>query len=214
MTIQGMLLRIRNFYLRKSAKKRRKKLVSDDFTIISNNCWSGLICESYNVPKTSPTTGLYFMAEEYVKFLSNLKYYTQECEIEFISPEKSKHRSFYELDKRFGTYPIAKIGDVEIAMLHYKSEQEAREKWNRRCARINWDKLLVKMNDQNECSEEHMQAFCEMDFEHKLFFTVHKSWKIAECVKVFKGKNCINGLKEPFGKGYNGVNITDTINRL
>ena len=216
MTIQGILLRIRNFYLRKSAKRRKKDLLFDDFTIISNNCWSGLICESYNIPKTSPTTGLYFMAEEYIKFLGNLKHYIQECKIKFIPPEMSKHRDFYAQDKSFGAYPIAVIDDVEIAMLHYHSEKEAQEKWERRCQRVNWDKLVIKMNDQNECNEELVRKFCELDFENKLFFTVNKDWQFSDCVKVFKNrkKKHINGLKEPFGKGYNGVNITEFLNLL
>lgn len=39
--------------------KRRKKLTSTDFTIISNNCWGGMMYESYNLPKQSPTVGLF-----------------------------------------------------------------------------------------------------------------------------------------------------------
>ena len=215
MTFQGILLRLRNFYLRKSAKRRRKKLKSENFTIISNNCWGGLICESYGVQKTSPTIGCYFVAEEYIKFLSNLRYYTQECEIKFVSPAEAKHKDYYRNDKTFGSYPIALIGDVEIAMLHYHSEEEAKEKWERRCKRINFNKLLVKMNDQNECNEEHLHKFCELDFKNKLFFTVHKSWKKADYVKIFKKKGPhINSLMEPFGKGYNNVNITNILNSL
>ena len=99
-------------------------------------------------------------------------------------------------------------------MLHYHSEKEAKEKWERRCERINWDRLLVKMNDQNECTEEHLRKFCQLEFENKIFFTVNKHWKIDDCVKVFRGKNFINGLKEPFGTGYNEVNITNILNSL
>lgn len=35
------------------------------------------------------------------------------------------------------------IESIEIFFLHYHSEQGAKEKWERRIKRINWDKLLI-----------------------------------------------------------------------
>lgn len=34
------------------------------------------------------------------------------------------------------TYPIGKLEDLEIHFLHYKTENEAREKWERRTLRM------------------------------------------------------------------------------
>lgn len=62
-----------------------EKLIGRDFTIISNNCWGGMIYESYNLPKNSPTVGLFFFAEDYICFLENLKEFV-EAPLEFISP--------------------------------------------------------------------------------------------------------------------------------
>lgn len=42
------------------AKYRKKKLINSNFSIISNNCWGGMVYESYNLPKQSPTVGLFF----------------------------------------------------------------------------------------------------------------------------------------------------------
>ena len=36
------------------ANVRNKKLKNKDFTIISNNCWGGMIYEVYGLQKTSP----------------------------------------------------------------------------------------------------------------------------------------------------------------
>lgn len=49
-------------------------------------------------------------------------------------------------------------------------EQEAREKWERRIKRINWDKLLVKFNDQNGCTETEVNRFMGLPYKNKLFF--------------------------------------------
>ena len=57
-------------YLRlKYANKRQNELNNKDFTIISNNCWGGMIYESYNLEKQSPTVGLFFMAKDYIDFI-------------------------------------------------------------------------------------------------------------------------------------------------
>ena len=55
--------------------RRKRKLKNEDFTIISNNCWAGHVYRYYNLPYNTPTVGLYFYPDEYIRFLSNLKKY-------------------------------------------------------------------------------------------------------------------------------------------
>lgn len=74
MSVNGFKLLLRNKYIRSTSNFRKRKINNIDFTIISNNCWGGLVYESYGLPKNSPTVGMFFMAEEYIKFVSNLKY--------------------------------------------------------------------------------------------------------------------------------------------
>lgn len=194
MKLAGIALRLRKWYIRATAGLRRKAIDSGTFTILSNNCWGGLVYESYDLPKQSPTVGLYFMAEEYLKFLGNLEHYLS-CPMTFVKPEDARHKDFYSQDSRFGTFPIARVDDVEIAMLHYHSEEEAVQKWERRCKRVDREKLLVKMNDQNGCTEAHARAFLELPYKNKVFFTVN-DW--PGCVKL-PGKDTVGMLAEPFG---------------
>lgn len=44
---------------------------------------------------------------------------------------------------------IGKLDDIEVVFLHYKSEEEAYQKWNRRKKRINYNNLIFKFNDMN-----------------------------------------------------------------
>ena len=124
------------------ANHRKKQLKSVDFTIISNNCWGGMIYESYNLPKESPTVGMFFMAKDYIEFLSDLNGYIN-GKLTFIRPEESRWKDAPQVagDKRFGTYPVGVLSNgknsIEIFFLHYHSEQEAREKWERRIKRLN-----------------------------------------------------------------------------
>lgn len=137
-----------------------------------------MICEIYNLQKESPTAGLFFMAKDYIEFLSDLKGYI-EGELSFIKPEKSRWKEIPQIarDKRFGQYPVGVLSNgkntIEIFFLHYQSEREAREKWERRILRINWDKLLVKFNDQNGCTEEDVDSFMNLPFKNKLFLPVN-----------------------------------------
>lgn len=91
MTYEGFRLKVSKYWRKGLAKERQKKLLGKDFTIISNNCWGGMIYESYNLPKNSPTVGLFFFAEDYIRFLKDLKgirnsssqiYYTRRFKVE------------------------------------------------------------------------------------------------------------------------------------
>ena len=179
-TYEGLRLKILKYRRLGFANYRKKQLKNTNFTIISNNCWGGMIYESYNLPKESPTVGMFFMAKDYIEFLSDLKGYVG-GKLTFIKAENSRWKDKSQLseDRHFGTYPIGVLSNgintIEIFFLHYHSEKEAREKWNRRIKRINWDKLLIKFNDQNGCTEKEVERFMELPFRNKLFFTC-KHW--------------------------------------
>ncbi len=123
------------------------------------------------MPYTSPTVGLYFFAADYIKFVKNLSYYLS-LDIQFIKIEKSKN--FSKKDYERYSCPIGVLGDVEIIFLHYKSEDEAKDKWNRRIERINWDNLIVKFNDQNNCNKDMIYEFDELPYKNKICFIANK----------------------------------------
>ena len=129
-----------------------------------------MIYESYNLPKESPTVGMFFMAKDYIEFLSDLKGYIN-GKLIFINPEESRWKEAPQVsgDKRFGTYPVWVLSNGKntsgLFFLHYHSEKEAREKWERRIKRINWNKLLVKFNDQNGCTAEEVDKFMKLPLD-------------------------------------------------
>ena len=151
------------------AKRRIRKVNDPQFTILSNNCWGAHVYRFFGVPYDSPTIGLYFFTDEYIKFLSDIKRYLG-MKLDFIPSSESKYYDILKQRKETNKI-IGLLGDVEIVFLHYKTEDEAREKWTRRSARIHWDHLIVKMTEQNKCSLEAMQAFDKLPFEHKIVFT-------------------------------------------
>lgn len=143
------------------AIKNKQGLLKDDFSIISNNCWGGMTSEAYGLRKNSPTVGCYFYAEDYLKFIKRLDYYTS-MELKFIDVESSNHKEWIYEDGSENV-PIGRLDDVDIIFLHYANKEDAKAKWARRCKRINWNNLIFKFSKQNHATLEDLKSFDKMD---------------------------------------------------
>lgn len=163
---------LRKFIEKVLAPIRRSKLNRTDFTIISNNCWAGRVYQRYGLSYSSPTVGLFFWAEDYIKFISRLRYYMS-LELFMIPATESKHYDMLEKRNQLPC-PVGKLDDIEVVFLHYKTEDEAREKWERRKKRINWDNLYIKFSMMNCCTEDHLNQFENIDYETKVAFVNRK----------------------------------------
>lgn len=146
------------------------------FTILSNNCWGGHVYRFFYLPYTSPTVGLYFFTEDYLKFLKNLNHYLS-LDIRFITHDQSRFSKILK-ERNTPPCPIGVLDDIEIIFLHYHSEEEARKKWNRRKERMNRTKMIVKMSEQNLCTHDHLKSFDLLPYETKFVF-VHKDYGIS-----------------------------------
>lgn len=138
-------------------KYRQSRLSNKDFTIISNNCWAGICYEYYGLQKLSPTVGLYFFANEYIRFMSNLERYLV-ANLQFININESRY-SRELIEKKQTNIPIGVLDDVEIVFLHYSDAVTAKEKWQRRVERVNWNNMIYKFSYMNNCTIEHIHKF-------------------------------------------------------
>lgn len=170
----------------------RKRVKNKNFTIISNNCWSGAIYQDLGLQKLTPTVDLFFYIPCYIKFVSNLKYYID-------SPLLFKTSSFYEsanekLKKH--PYPVGIINDIEIHFLHYTSKAEALEKWNRRIKRINYDNLFFVLSDRDLCTIEHIREFDNLPYKNKIIFSSKNYPEIKSLIwlKIYKKDKTVGDL--------------------
>lgn len=207
---------------KKQCKRRLGKLVSAffriglknrDFSLISNNCWGGKIYNRYGLPYLSPTVGCYFYTDEFLKFLGDLKH-NLTLPLRMITYEGSRYKEDL-IHKKQTEVPIGLINeDIEVVFLHYKDPEEAREKWERRCKRVNFDNLIVKMNDQNGFYEEALDIFLQTDFPHKLFLTGNEKYKDRENV-VFLEKYKDDGYVVDDTRSRNlGIRTTKYLNSV
>lgn len=187
---------------------RRILLKDTTFSIISNNCWGGVIYRHFHLPYQSPTIGLFFYASDFVEFCSRLSYYVN-LDIEFIPLEKSKHRE--DLIRRSINCPIGKLDDIEIIFLHYSSEEEARDKWNRRKQRINYQNLIFKMSEQNNCTYTDLFNFDSLKYKKKILFT-SKSYGLKSEV-IFHVDENTEFIQDDITHFKRFINLSDFINQ-
>lgn len=153
--------------------QKRTRLVflrNRDFTLLSNNCFGGFVYRRYGLPYGTPTAGLFFMPDDFLRLLGDVKGYMG-AELEFVSPYATPHwSSLSDQQATYGQYPVAKIKDVYVYFMHYATKEEAKSKWERRVKRINYDNMLVKFCDQNGATPEQIRAFDALPLANKVCF--------------------------------------------
>jgi len=164
-------------------------LIDKNFSIICNNCLGGFIYQYYNIEYRTPTLGLFFLARDYVKFLSDIKFYISK-QLEFIKPNESIYYEEFKKSDLSIDFPIAKLSDIEIFFMHYKNEDEVLEKWNRRINKINWNNLIIIFAENETCNLEIIKQFDALPFKNKICFT-------RDDHKDIKSSCFIEEMKEP-----------------
>lgn len=190
---------------------QRRRLKNSDVTIISSNCNGGVISSDLGMQFRSPFINLFIKASDYVKILSDLKGYLDE-ELRFVK----------ELDPIYGDvpYPTAYLRDAKIYFMHYASEDEARNAWNRRKKRINWDNLYVIFTDRSGCTMQDLKDFDALPYEHKIVFThvPHPEIKCSYYIKGYENEEKVGIMSEwqdtrkPIKKVYNQFDFVGWFN--
>lgn len=130
-----------------------------DISIISNNCWGGVICRTLGIECRSPFKNLSVGEGDYLKLLSHFEYYMG-CDITFLK------YAFNENSKK--NYPVMLLDDIKVHCNHDTNPEEAAAKWNIRREKINYANLFVEMYTE---SRETMEAFLRIEgYKRKLCF--------------------------------------------
>ena len=138
-----------------------------NFIIISNNCWGAEIYRRLDLSYNTPFVGLFIYIPDYLKLLQDFDTYMIE-QLSFSDTSKW-------IDKNPG-YPIGVLKDIEIHFMHYDSEQDALNKWNRRTSRLLQAKdnlpIFYKICDRDNGKIEEIEAFHNLPLENKISFGV------------------------------------------
>lgn len=146
----------------------KKRLKNKDFTLLTPNCLAGIIYHNLGLQFSSPTINLQFNDKtEFYKFCNNLEYYTTLK----LTEIKKNHLP--------PPYPLAKLGDLTLHLVHYKTFKEGFEKWEIRKRRINFNNIFIitddYCNENSRLSEQDIKAFSELKYaKNIIIFTQDK----------------------------------------
>ena len=193
---------------------RRIGLKCKDFSIVSNNCTGGYVYQYFGIVYNTPTEGLYFTTEDYIKLIKRPKHYF-EHEVILIDP----HQSVLAKAGKNIYYPVGVIDDIEVYFMHYHKPEEALNKWYRRASRINYNKLFFLLTETELMEDEHLKQFSEIiesyasnnggcltltdyDYKHSLYVpnvpkdkkNGNAAWKPNIIISVLNWKKILNSL--------------------
>lgn len=140
-------------------------LLENPVTIIADDCWGANVYHYLKLKFTSPFILCYMMSEDYLKVIQNLPYYIQE-----------KLELYEEGDRNRQRCPRGMIGTGDSKVIlnfnHSISFEKAREDWEERKKRINWDNIFVKMTI---IDEETAEIFGKLPYRKKVAFSSFQS---------------------------------------
>jgi uncharacterized protein (DUF1919 family) len=163
-------------------KRSVRRLQNTKFTVVANNCFGSRFYKILNRGYDTPFVGVFILPECFVKLAEDFDAY-MDLEMQFI--RESKYPQVNQIREKHGEdYPLGLLGDVEVNFLHYGSEEEALEKWNRRKARMKRDHLFFILIANGPCDEALMERFVGDDPEHRVCF--HRNERISRpgCVYI------------------------------
>lgn len=135
------------------------RLKESNITIISNNCWGGVVYHTLGLECRSSFKNLFLEDADYLKMLRNLRYY-MDCDMQFGKYKVDAHSK--------EKYPVMRLDDISIHCNHETIPDCAIEKWNRRKQKMNYGNLFIEMYTEKE---EMADEFLRLEqYAHKVCF--------------------------------------------
>jgi uncharacterized protein (DUF1919 family) len=162
------------------------------FSIVTNNCWGAHVYQELGLAYQTPFVGMFISPTSYLRLLSRLRHYLQ-TPLAFL-PTSTEDWINEARQRHSHRWPIGTLSDgVELQFMHYRSEEEAREKWQRRLLRFsgNDSELFVKFCDRDGATPVQMKVFDLMPWANKVFFTTQGDCPARCAVRIPLKEPCV-----------------------
>ena len=143
--------------LRQAVRNRR-------FSIVACNCWGGYVYQDLGIPYQTPFVNLYLHLPCFLGLLENFSAALR-APLEFAAESRYNGRLPFPVGLILGAY--------EIHFMHYRSQAEALQKWNRRRDRMvqEMDDCFIMLMDLGDAKGDKLQRFNRLPFRNKVLFT-------------------------------------------
>lgn len=160
--IYPLLVRRASIARQRYYRRLQRRLKNSSPTILSNNCFGGIVYHNLGLPFKSPTINLFFSNRDFITFVQDLPGFLQAE----LTEVKASGRN----------YPVGELESggktVRIYFMHYKSFDEAREKWNSRRTRVDFSNLSILMQAVT-LQEDIARDFDRLPYENKLLIAAN-----------------------------------------
>jgi uncharacterized protein (DUF1919 family) len=155
------------------------RLIESNISIISNNCWGGILCNTLSIECRSPFKNLFVTDDDYLKLISDLQHYLN-SDLVFYEFNIDVHSN--------QTYPVFLLDDICIHCNHASSIESAISDWNRRKKLVNWNNLFVEMYTVQKNIAERFDNIDEYDkivcfVPSNIYDKRYKKWCGLELIK-------------------------------
>lgn len=172
------LREIWRYPFRMSMKKRNR---NGAIRILSSNCIGGVLLHDLCLPFNSPTVNTIINDMDFIHLCTNPEAYMRE------EPE-------FDRLSEYG-FPIAKLADIKIHCVHYKSFEQFKEQWTRRSQRFlahEADDILIMATDSQIKTEDSVEAFRKLPYR-KICFTAKRDIPYEEFIYIPGFENGVTG---------------------
>lgn len=153
------------------APKKQANLKKKEISILCNNCTGGFILHDLGLRFDSPTINMFFHGLDFFDFVEHFEHYITQSLVQIPNPN-------YDPDAP--DYPVAILSggglhkNIELHFLHYRSFEEANEKWEKRKARLHKDSLYLIWTFMGmEPNEEQYIRAQNLPVKNKVIFVNH-----------------------------------------
>jgi uncharacterized protein (DUF1919 family) len=173
--IQSMISN--NPLARARRKHMRNSLRNTEFTLLAPNCMAGILLHDLGLRFLTPTVNLMMTQKDFLSFVLNMDDYLK-AEFSFFS-----HPEF--------SCPCARLQPkglpaVTVHFTHYKTAQEAEEKWRERAARIRRDNLFVFLEERDGIDRVDLEKLKGLQVRGVMAFTCNDYPDLPYCVYLEK----------------------------
>jgi len=163
------------FYMKNKRKKyidsvRSKFNYENKPSIICSNGIGGIIYDNLGLEFLSPTTYLWMTNKDLIKFVKNIREYVAEDLIDNGNLEE---------------YPTGKLNDITLYFNHDHSFYEAKNKWNVRREKLDFNNLYIMMGDSG-LSYEDLRGLSSLPCKKLIVFTARKYPELAYTFQLKK----------------------------
>ena len=148
---------------------KRRQLENHDFSILCNRCLGGTISHALGERFRSPTVNLIIDDKAFLFFCEHIREYS-DCPLELPTSEELRL-----LPKT--SFPVGVLRGkddlpaIPIFFMHFKTFEQAKEKWELRYKRINYENICIMMDCKMHATKKFLDDFEKLPIERKVVFS-------------------------------------------